>query len=380
MKNGYGAVSAVLLSLCICGCLLLAGCGPGKEAAVTVSDRAVSHEEEFGGVYIDLAIDDFNALGFAYGDSVDISFSNGYTLTDVPYYNGYYTQIGEPLLVAYPGYPYIKACVNSGGDLWETADLRDSDTAEISLHERGKYLDIQSARDISYQDDRSQFASDAVFANFRSVNVGGLKENVLYRSASPCDNQHNRAPYVDALIAEAGVNCIVNLSDTEEKLQKYINEDGFASPYFLSLYEEEKVIPLGLNMNFSSEDFRSRLVSGLIAMSEQEGPYLVHCTEGKDRTGFVCMLLEALCGAGYQEIVADYMITYDNYYGITASDDPDRYEVIVETLLLPMLKSVAGDDGVDPTAADLSAYAERYLLDNGMNNEQLAALISKLRR
>ena len=210
--------------------------------------------------------------------------------------------------------------------------------------------------------------------------MGGLKENVLYRSASPCDNQHNRAAYTDALIAAAGVNCIVNLSDTEEKLQKYINEEGFASPYFLSLYEDGKVIPLALNMNFSSEDFRSRLVSGLIAMSEHEGPYLVHCTEGKDRTGFVCMLLEALCGAGYQEIVDDYMITYDNYYGITEADDPDRYEVIVETLLVPMLEGVVGDDSVDLTTADLSEFAERYLLDNGMNNEQLAALISKLRR
>ena len=380
MKNRSSILTVFLPILCICGCLLLAGCGLGKEAAVTVSDRAVSHEEEFGGVYIDLAIDDFNALGFAYGDSVDVSFSNGYTLTDVPYYNGYYTQIGEPLLVAYPGYPYIKACVNSGGDLWDTAGLSDTDTAEITLSEQGKYLDIQSARDISYKDDRSQFASDAVFANFRSVNVGGLKENVLYRSASPCDNQHNRAAYTDALIAAAGVNCIVNLSDTEEKLQKYINEEGFASPYFLSLYEDGKVIPLALNMNFSSEDFRSRLVSGLIAMSEHEGPYLVHCTEGKDRTGFVCMLLEALCGAGYQEIVDDYMITYDNYYGITEADDPDRYEVIVETLLVPMLEGVVGDDSVDLTTADLSEFAERYLLDNGMNNEQLAALISKLRR
>ncbi len=58
------------------------------------------NEEEFGGVYIDLSIEAFNALGFAYGDSVDVSFSNGYKLNGIPYYNGYYAQTGEPLVLS----------------------------------------------------------------------------------------------------------------------------------------------------------------------------------------------------------------------------------------------------------------------------------------
>ena len=37
-----------------------------------------------------ISIDDFNKLGFEYGDSVNVSFTNGYELTDIPYYNGYY--------------------------------------------------------------------------------------------------------------------------------------------------------------------------------------------------------------------------------------------------------------------------------------------------
>ena len=35
-----------------------------------------------------------------------------------------------------------------------------------------------------------------------------------------------------------------------------------------------------------------------INMASHEGPYLIHCTEGKDRTGFVSALLECLIGAG----------------------------------------------------------------------------------
>ena len=243
-------------------------CSQATEAASPLTDGAILHEPEFGGVYITSTIDDFNALGYEYGDSVDIQFSNGYTLEDQPYYNGYYTQNGESLLVAYPGYDYIKACINNGDDLWVIAGLSEGDTAAISLNERGKYLEIQNARDIHYFDEREKYESDEVFANFRSVSVGGLAPDTLYRSASPCDNQHNRATYVDALSRDAGVRCILNLADNEEKIAGYLADDSYATPYFESLYEAENVIPLALNMNFGSAEFQQKLVNGLIAMSE----------------------------------------------------------------------------------------------------------------
>ena len=108
-------------------------------------------------------------------------------------------------------------------------------------------------------------------------------------------------------------------------------------------------------------------------MAWAEGPYLIHCTEGKDRTGFVCMLLEALCGATYQEIKDDYMLTFRNYFGITEESDPARYELIAGQLLDPMLRSVAGDDA-DLGTADLGACAERYLTDAGMSSANVEAL------
>ena len=115
------SISAILLIGCIlCGMI---GC-----AQVQATDRAIMHEEEFGGVYVDLTIGAFNQLGFAYGDAVDVKFSNGYSLSGIPYYNGYYTQNGEPLVVAYPGYPYVKVCINNGDDLYMLAGLKETDT------------------------------------------------------------------------------------------------------------------------------------------------------------------------------------------------------------------------------------------------------------
>ena len=383
MKKNSGITIVVLL---LCAALSLSGLSGCGRKTPSLSRANIMHEEEFGGVYIDITIDDFNKLGFEYGDSVDVEFSNGCKLEDIPYYNGYYTQNGEELLVAYPGYPYIKACINNGNDLWEEAGLASKDSAEVVLREKGKYKDIQSARDIHYEDDRSKFPSDEAFANFRDAAVGDIRPGVFFRSASPCDNQHKRAPYVDKLIESVKVQFILNLADTPAKIEGYINAPDFNSPYFLSLYrtgmvgtplkellQSGQVDPIALNMNYSSPEFRQKVANGFIAMAESEGPYLVHCTEGKDRTGFVCILLQALCGASYEEIVTDYMITYDNYYEISTTKQKDKYDVIVDSVLKPMVRVI--DGGKDnPTVAELKAGAEQYLLAGGMSRDQIQKL------
>ena len=378
----------------VLGALFLTSCKKPQEPAgpPLLENCGILHEPEFGGVYIRQTIEEFNALGFTYGDSVDIVFSNGYTLTDIPYYNGYYTQNGEPLLVAYPGYDYIKAAINNGEDLWEeaglkasagqglwlSAQLKEGMTATVRLNSAGRYQAVQKARDIHYEDERARFDSDEAFANFRSLSGGRLRENFLYRAASPCDNQHQRAPYVDALLARAEVERVLDLADTDAKLEKYVSADGFSSPYWKSLYERGGVLPIGLNMNYGSQDFKEKVAKGLAWLADGEGPCLIHCTEGKDRTGFVCMLVEALAGAGWDEIERDYMLTYNNYYRINREQDEERYDVIVENVLLPMVQSIVSDAAVNVRTADLAPYAERFLTDAGMEQETLERLLAHI--
>ena len=382
--SGIKILVLALLILSLCACQK-----KKEESDPSIADYPIEHEMEYGGVYIKIAIDDFNALGFSFGDSIDLTFDNGKKLEDIPYYNGYYVDAGEPLLIGYPGYEYIKATINYGQDLWDEfslkvpanveglwkkAVLEEHNTATITLHEKGKYLPIQEASDIHYFDERERYDSDAMFANFRSMNLGKLKRDVIYRSASPCDNQHNRAPYVDALIREAGVKTILDLADNEVKIEKYIARDDFASPYFLSLYENDQVIPIALNMNYLSDDFGMKIVQGFNLMAEKEGPYLIHCTEGKDRTGFVAMLIEALAKASYEEIEADYMKTYANYYRIDKSNDKEKYQIILERNLDGMIAFMVNDAGIDFKNCDLSIYAENYLQRCGMSEEQIQAL------
>ncbi len=371
MKKIFSLILALLLCFAA-----LTSCGKAEKPELKSS--AVTHETKFGGVYFDKTIEEFNALGFEYGDSVNIAFSNGKTLEDIPYYNGYYVDIGEAVLVAYPGYPYIDAMINYGDDLYLALELDENCTADITLCERGKYLAVQKARDIQYSDEQGE-QSDIVFANFRAVNMGDLKKDVLYRSASPCNDEHNRASVTDRLAAEAKIGFMLNLSDNESDILGFIAAETFDSPYFLSLFTSGKVAPLGLSANFKSESFGEKLARGLEAVAQSEGPVLIHCVEGKDRTGYVLMLLEALCGATYGEIVDDYMLTYDNYYGINKTSDPERYDIIKEKNLDVMISYMTGspaEDGFENV--DLAKSARALLIKTGMTEDSVNRLYSRL--
>lgn len=97
-----------------------------SKTELVLENMPIEHETKFGGVYIKITINDFNALGFRFGDSLNITFSNGFELKDLPYYNGYYVDMGEALLVGYPGYPYIRTGYNNGEDMYVKAGLSET--------------------------------------------------------------------------------------------------------------------------------------------------------------------------------------------------------------------------------------------------------------
>ena len=349
------------------------------QSSITTGEIEAIYEPKFGGSYLDIAIDDFNNLGFEYGDSVDVTFSNGYKLSDIPYYNGNYTKTNEPLVVAYPGYPYVYVCVNNGEPLWESAGLKAGDTATVTLHEKQKYATVQKALDATYTNNRSDYASDEVFANFRPMKGGNIAEGVVYRSASPIDNQNNRAPYAADLAQRSGVQFILDLADTNEEIQGYYQNADYDITWHKSLYDALNFAALDLNDNYRGGQYAHRLAAGLREIILHKGPYLIHCTDGKDRTGFVCALLEALCGASYDEMRDDYMITYDNYYGINEKDDKARYDAVVDVKFDDIARCIAGLPTYGSLeGADYAAGARKYLTDVGMTEWEINKLIERL--
>ena len=362
---------ATCLILVIMLMVALLPAGHGCSRKVTTGETGVIKDEEFGNTYIDLTIEEFNSMGFTFGDSVDVSFSNGLKLSDIPYYSGYYVPVGSLLLCGYQGYPHVSIARNYGNGTWEEFSMDDSVRVTVDLREKGKYLSVQEFNAITYSDFRNEYESDEQFANFREVTGGKLRKKGFYRSASPCDNQHNRAPYANRIAEEHDIDFVINLSDNELRYASYVSDPGFNSRYYHSLYRKGKVLLLALTANYRSDIFCEKVSEAFLTMTENGGPCLIHCVEGKDRTGFVVALLLALADASPEEIIDDYMMTYDNYFGITKEGDPEKYEAIKANVLDFFYCMCEAESGTDTSLLDIKKGAESYLKRGGLSDEEI---------
>ena len=374
-------VLSVLLIALVVLCAVTAQAVVEVNPSLPVEEGTITAFEKYGHATLDITIEKMLSDGYELGDTVDVEFSNGYIFTNIPFFDGYYVAKGEPLLRAYPGHETVAVCINYG-KVYEVAGLNVGDTVKITLSEKAGALDTQVLNSLKYTTAREDYASDEVYANFREVKVGNIGEGKLYRSCSPINNEHNRAAYASNLAQEAGIKSVLNLADSTQEIDSYIKADDFASPYYKALYDNGKVIALSMAADFSSESFAQALVSGIAKMVREgyETPVLVHCTEGKDRAGFASALIEALMGASYDEIVVDYMKSYENYYGITKENNAEKYEIIVKNNINEMLKVIAGVSSVDGlTVETLEAGARAYLISGGMTDVEIDALIFALK-
>ena len=333
----------------------------------------ISSYNEFGAAVLNFTEADMARAGFALGDIVTITVDG--KVIEMPYYDGYYTRNGEYLCIAYPTYPTICFTANNIGLPEELTGLEGYIVA-VKMKERGGSLDVQTALSMKYTNRREDYSdiSDAEFANARAVRAGNIADGVLHRSSSPFCNEIERAGYVSKYLETATVATVLNLADTEEKIL------GYDMPsYSRSLWDEGNVILCPLKADPTADDYNNRLIAALKELPSRPAPYVVHCMEGKDRTGYVCALLEGLCGASYDEMVEDYLITYDNYYRINPANNPDLCNTLVSLRLNTCLMYYAGvSDEARLPETDFAKSFSDYLLSHGMNIQQLDALIQAL--
>lgn len=331
--------------------------------------------DEFGGAVLDLTPKELSEKGFDLGDTVDIAFSNGVRIENVPYFNGFYVKIHEPILVAYPGFEHPSVnynCLN----LQDRTGISPSDTVTITMHEKAGQKSVMDLRGVVYSVDPKDYRSGDQFANAREFRAGKIAPRKLYRCASPFDHMMNRPEAVDAFLEKNHVRTTFSISETEETLRRRYEE---MPPYARKIYEAGHVLPLGLGAGYYSEEFRAGLTRWLIRALDEPLPWAIHCLEGKDRTGFVCALLGALMGGTYRELADDYMLTYDNYYGITQETDPVRYQGFKSTFIDTYLRTFAGlGENEDPEGHDYREGAADYLRAGGMTEEQINRLIKLL--
>ena len=362
----------------ILSCFILLICTACSKEDNNTFKAIMYKDAKFDCADLNLTTDDFTNMGYEFGDSFDITFPDGTIYKDVPYYNGYYVKTGSPVIVSYPSNDYV-LIANNNSDLWSLLKLNDGEQVTIKLNTKGKYLETQAALGKPYLNDRLAYDSDEQFANFRSLKGGNLKDNFLYRGASPVDNCRNRASYVNNLLEQHNIKTIIDLADSNEDMEKYFASEDFNSEYTKDLYENGKDIVLSMSSDYSSDKFKQSFANGLRFIMENQGPIYIHCLEGKDRTGFVCFVIEALMGATYEEMLNDYMTTYQNYFGITQKDEEEKYNAIANLYFVTFVEYLSGKEVNEETKQeDFSEYAKAYLLSSGMSEDEINQLVSFL--
>ena len=344
---------------------------------------------KFGHIDLDVPVAEF-LEDFALGDIVTVTV-NGFTF-DAPVVTNYDdVNTGEYLIRCASGKQVTTLAINYGqigvaaGIIVKGEDGAPTNYvlaegvefpmyATITLKEAGGYADELAIRKLTRTNNREDYPdlTDAEFANFRAVGTAGIGENVLYRSSSPISDEIGRNTYADAAAEAAGIKTFVNLADTQADAEAFA---GYGESY----YATQSVKFLGLPVAFTTDEFKAGLAEGYRFIIANEAPYLVHCLEGKDRTGLTIAVVEALMGASLEEIQADYLKTYENYFDVKEGVQQPLTDA-QKTVLIGIITKNLGIifDVEDMATADLAAEAEAYLKEIGLDEAEIANLKAKL--
>ena len=369
--------------------------GAAGENAVPAIEATIYEISKYGNIVLSISPDSMKELGYEPADVILVRIGEHEMEMPIgPSYSD--ADSGEPICIykfsATKGVEEVLLAIN-GGNLTEAMGIAeyekiDSDpgftwiltggleqpvAVSISMVQKQGYAEEYQMHQLggTRSNKRSDYPelSDEEFANFRAVETTGMGVGTLYRSSSPVMPAYNRNAEADAALQNALIRTVMNMADSEEAMKSYPDYD-------LSYYADCDIIALDMKIDFASEEFRTALADGFRYLASHEGLSLIHCQEGKDRTGFACGILECLMGASVDEVVEDYMLTYYNFYGI--GPDSEQYAQIADSNIKASLADAFGVDAIDDASLDLAAEAEDYLLEIGMSGEEISALKDQL--
>ena len=214
---------SLLLSLVLM--LSLALPASAAETEYPTLEGGVTEIQKYGNIVLDIDPADLKDGGYTYGDLLTVTVNGtGY---DMPLCTNY-SDVDTGALVLRDSEGVLIAAINmgdfatsnglaakvtaeDGSYTWEFPEGQslESITVSISMKEQGGYYDQYLIHQLTRTDERADYASDAVFANFRNVAVGDLGENAFFRSSSPVNNELGRASYADDLAEAGGIPVIV---------------------------------------------------------------------------------------------------------------------------------------------------------------------------
>ena len=358
------ALTVLVVSLLVFGLLGAVAAVGAAEEPLLFSGK-IAAVDKYGNVMTDISPEMVAASGAEVGDVVIVKIGDNVIV--LPFVTTY-GDVDRGTALMRPRDTGIQLAINYG-NFAVTYGVSEGSQVSIYMKEKGAYLSDIAIRHLEKLEKRDDYDSDEAFANFRQVTAGKIKPGVLYRVSHPSLGD-DRSSYAAKLVEEHGIKTILNLSDTSEEFEQNLAH----SEYYRELNEAGNVVAVGMGVDFAAKEFTAKLKTVMEFMIAHDGPYAVHCVEGKDRVGIVVALLEGLAGATVDEIVQDYMVSYENYFKVEKGTEGYK---LVSKIMYDQLKEM--NNGQPVTDADVKAVVVNYLKNSvGLDDEQIKELEIKL--
>jgi hypothetical protein len=118
-----------------------------------------------------------------------------------------------------------------------------------------------------------------------------------------------------------------------------------------------------------------RVIAAVRAIASAEpGCVVFHCAGGKDRTGLLALVLLTLAGATPEEIIADYLLSYDRMQ--QRYDELGARNQLIAVNEFLASRNTTIEASLTSTIASLTMPG--FLLQNGLSHTELAALHTRL--
>lgn len=165
------------------------------------------------------------------------------------------------------------------------------------------------------------------------VNGGTLRRGMVFRSQSLCEATDGDLE----VVAGTGIGAVLDLRASEERARRPNRWPAGSEPRLIALppppgaeqADPEEWKRKVLDPGFDAERAKAEVVRQYRKMPKhfaphlselfaylarpENGPILIHCEAGKDRTGFVCAMLMLALGAGRETVFADYLLSRKLY-------------------------------------------------------------------
>ena len=306
----------------------------------------------YGDIRTPFTMEDFAKEGFEFEDTIRVSFLDRSII--VPYvpsyrctHSGGTVLVGDKMFKTIPLVAFHSNFVKKNRiavflenedrnvDILVAKGVKFPIRFTFELEEKKGYHEEFQVYNLIRTNNREDYAdlSDEDYCNFRAVRGGKIKEGILYRSSSPIDPFMKRDKYADDCLRKYGIKTVVNLNNHIEDTKKFEN-------YNNTYYSKQKILFLNSNADITSYNFGKCVLRAMKFINENEGPYLIHCMEGQDRTGAVCAIFASLLGASKNELIEDFMRTYENFYRV--KKDTHQYNRIIMGEMQDNIASIRG--------------------------------------